>query len=1416
MRVIAFGVLWAEVAAACEVGVPTVWGGNAVCVDPGAVIHPTAVLATGAEVGVAVIGAGVTIGAGSVLHDGASVGAKAVIGAGNVIGADAVIGRRAHLGDDNVVADDAWIAADTVVGHHNRFTGTLTIGYGATVGDRAHLGGDATIGNLSEIGGPATLDPAISCNGVFRVGRMSQVATDPQYTLTCVGDLHVGADVIVGAGGVFGGGTRFARGAQIGAGVTTGVGARVGRNAQVAAGLTIGSGGAIRSGAQVCSDVTGVITRDFYDPACDGDGLCGPTDSGLPECDGACEPGESANGPDCDEVCGVGDGAGSPDCPPPVFDTPSNLGIWVVGQAINLPIVTSGGAGGSTYQLLSGTLPGGIGLTGPSGLLSGVVGSVATDTTHNFTLRATDAAGAQIDRAFSVVVVPRLVPSFTTLFDLGPVVEGRAVNLALSATHPTGAPLTYSVTAYRDGAGNTLPSGVSLSAGGVLSGATPITGAATRYVFDVTAADARGRKATRTFTLHVVPELAPTWSTPTSLGNYLAGRAVNLPLSATGTGTITYAVTSGALPSGLSLGGSGVITGTPSAVGSDTVSTFTVTATDDASRGATRTFTMTVSPSSALRPSDQVGANTRAYATYSSGGAGLLVNQSSSVRPNTCAYPNAVRVFSTASGTWGGWNTNTGSPISYSAGDRIDFRIETGHQPSTTHTCTFNLGTLGNVTWQATTGPTDWLQPKPAYGAPVRSYVQYGERVPATIQVPSDAVPTSFHFTASGSTVASSSMRARRWDGASWGGWVDVASQPFSFNPGDKIELRAETDYRTNQAFVGNFYTGTLGPAGKVAWTVTTGPSDWLYFKPLTGQTTRSYVYYAAAEPETLEIPLSAIPTSFHYTATESTIGSSRARARRWDGGSWGGWFDVASQPFSFNPGDRIELRMELDHRTSQEFVAKFYLGQDGPAGRKAWSVTSGPNDWFKFSSVAGSQVRSYVYYGDTVPARLVIPPNAVPSSFHYYASGSTAPSSRARARRWDGASWGGWFDVSSQPFSFNPGDKIELRMELDHRTNQEHLARYYIGNDGPVGATNWSVTSRATDWFVFTPVTGSQTRSYVYYADTAPLTLVIPPNAVPTSFHYWATGSSAPSSRARARRWDGASWGGWFDVSSQPFSFNPGDKIELRMETDHRTNQVHTANYYLGNDGTPGATTWSVTTRSTDWFVFTPVTGSQTRSYVYYADTVPSTLVIPANAVPTSFHYWGTGSTAPSSRARARRWDGASWGGWFDVSSQPFSFNPGDKIEVRMETDHRTNQVHTVNYYLGNDGTPGATSWSVTTGATDWFTLGLVNGVANTQVTRSGSPLGALAVPMNAVPTSLHYWATGSTVPSSQARARRFSGGAWGPWYDVSSQPFSFNEGELLDVSIDTGAGSGTRTANYYLGNDGTPGAKSFQVAVP
>ena len=59
--------------------------------------------------------------------------------------------------------------------------------------------------------------------------------------------------------------------------------------------------------------------------------------------------------------------------------------------------------------------------------------------------------------------------------------------------------------------------------------------------------------------------------------------------------TITYSVTSGSLPGGLTLNSStGVISGTPSNVTADTTSNFTVTATDNAGNATARAFSITV------------------------------------------------------------------------------------------------------------------------------------------------------------------------------------------------------------------------------------------------------------------------------------------------------------------------------------------------------------------------------------------------------------------------------------------------------------------------------------------------------------------------------------------------------------------------------------------------------------------------------------------------------------------------------------------------------------------------------------------------------------------------------------------------------------------------------------------------------
>jgi hypothetical protein len=86
---------------------------------------------------------------------------------------------------------------------------------------------------------------------------------------------------------------------------------------------------------------------------------------------------------------------------------------------------------------------------------------------------------------------------------------------------------------------------------------------------------------------------SPVWSTSSgSLGTYSS--SVNIQLAATDdeSNTITYSVTSGSLPTGLSLSSSGLISGTVTAT--PATYTFTVSASDGINTGQTRSFSITV------------------------------------------------------------------------------------------------------------------------------------------------------------------------------------------------------------------------------------------------------------------------------------------------------------------------------------------------------------------------------------------------------------------------------------------------------------------------------------------------------------------------------------------------------------------------------------------------------------------------------------------------------------------------------------------------------------------------------------------------------------------------------------------------------------------------------------------------------
>jgi hypothetical protein len=142
--------------------------------------------------------------------------------------------------------------------------------------------------------------------------------------------------------------------------------------------------------------------------------------------------------------------------------------------------------------------------------------------------------------------------------------------------------------------GANIPSGLSLSNSGVLTGTLPnITATATsEFTVSVTIA---GVTETRTFSItNTADNDAPTWNTSAGALALADGSGYSVTLSATDPegGSLSYSIISGALPAGLSMSSAGAITGTASNLDGST-SSFTVRATDAAGAYADRSFSIT-------------------------------------------------------------------------------------------------------------------------------------------------------------------------------------------------------------------------------------------------------------------------------------------------------------------------------------------------------------------------------------------------------------------------------------------------------------------------------------------------------------------------------------------------------------------------------------------------------------------------------------------------------------------------------------------------------------------------------------------------------------------------------------------------------------------------------------------------------
>jgi hypothetical protein len=259
---------------------------------------------------------------------------------------------------------------------------------------------------------------------------------------------------------------------------------------------------------------------------------------------------------------------------PTVTIAPTTLPDATAGALYSQNITLSGSTAVSiNYTVTAGTLPAGINLT-----LAGVLGGAATTPgTYNFTITGTDQYGCSASQAYTLIVnCPTITVSPTTLANG---VVGTAYVDAITSTGGIGS-IAYSVS-------GTLPQGITIDNNGFVTGTPTLPGT---YNFTVIATDINNCTGQQAYTLIIDCQ-------PISIDQLtIPGGTVNAAYAQTltqtgGIGTGSYAVSAGALPTGITLAADGTISGTPTVSGSYN---FDVTFTDDNGCIATQSYMLAI------------------------------------------------------------------------------------------------------------------------------------------------------------------------------------------------------------------------------------------------------------------------------------------------------------------------------------------------------------------------------------------------------------------------------------------------------------------------------------------------------------------------------------------------------------------------------------------------------------------------------------------------------------------------------------------------------------------------------------------------------------------------------------------------------------------------------------------------------
>ena len=539
---------------------------------------------------------------------------------------------------------------------------------------------------------------------------------------------------------------------------------------------------------------------------------------------------------------------------------PTATGTYKV--AYSSAVSATGGAGALTYS--STNLPSWLTLNSSNGAITGTPAAVGT---YNFTVTASDGYGDTTTSPQYTIVVSYPAMNITTGGPLPTGYIGSSYpSITLVATGGTGVSTNYSWVVTGS---NTLPAGLNLSSGGVISGTpTGSPSGPTSITFKVTDTVAGiSTTASLSITVGAGVSISPAaGALPTAYANsaYSSG---NLTASG-GSGTgYTWSVVSGsAPPTWLSLsstsGSTTTLTGTPATTASAV--SFSLKVTDSVGNSATIAYNVTVGAGVSISP---VTGTTLAPAYVSS----LYTSV-----PLTASGGNGTYTWSVVSGSappsWLSLSATSGSSINLTgtptvAASPASFSLKVtdtaGNSATVSYSITVNAGIgISPVTGTSLTAYTGTAYTSPTLTATGGSGTGYtwapvsGSAPPSWLSLSSTSGSTTT-LTGTPTTVATAvSFSLKVTDS---GGLSQTVTYSITVNAGISISPASGTTLP--EAYAGSLYnSGTItvtGGNGNYSWGLTNTPS-WLGQSPMAGATgSLTGTPSAAAGPATFSLKVS-------------------------------------------------------------------------------------------------------------------------------------------------------------------------------------------------------------------------------------------------------------------------------------------------------------------------------------------------------------------------------------------------------------------------------------------------------------------------------------------------------------------------------------------------------------------------------